>query len=54
MSGRGTFDTETEQIANNLEEMDILEFERRVKQFAFPQNMGYINSRQLIEAFQDT
>ena len=39
---------------NSLKQMSILDFEKRVKQFAFPENRGYINVEQLKEAFKDT
>ena len=42
------------KFMKNLEQMQILEFEERVKQFAFPENLGYINLKQLKEAFKDT
>ena len=35
-------------------QMNILEFELRVKQFAFPTNKGFVNTVQLGEAFKDT
>jgi len=31
------------QVASDLRQMNIFEFERRVKQFATPDNQGYIN-----------
>ena len=34
--------------------MEILEYEARVKKFAFPENKGYINQLQLTEAFKGT
>ena len=39
---------------DQMEDMHVEEFERRVKQFAFPENRGYINVEQLKEAFKDT
>ena len=33
--------------------MNILEFELRVKRFAYPQNKGFVNTNQLMKAFED-
>ena len=45
---------DTNEDLHQMNRMNILEFERRVKQFAFPENKGFINQFQLIEAFKDT
>lgn len=37
-----------------LSEMNVLEFEQRVKRYASPQGKGFINEFQLMEAFSDT
>ena len=36
-----------------LDKVNILEFERRVKQFAHPINKGRVSVDQLVEAFRD-
>ena len=38
----------------DLDQMDILEFERRVKRFAHPINKGRVTVDQLYESFKDT
>ena len=37
-----------------MSEMNVLEFERRVKMFTSPDNKGFISTVQLMEAFSDT
>ena len=37
-----------------MSEMNVLEFERRVKMFTSPDNKGFISTVQLMEAFNDT
>ena len=37
-----------------MSEMNVLEFERRVKMFTSPDNKGFISTVQLMEAFKDT
>ena len=44
----------TKYSETELEELNIRDFEHRVKMFAFEQNKGYINLHQLREAFKDT
>ena len=39
---------------HEMSDMDILEFERRLKRFAYVENKGFINQYQLMEAFSDT
>ena len=39
---------------HEVNEMNILEFERRVKKYADESNRGFINTVQLMEAFSDT
>ena len=39
---------------HEMSQMNILEFERRVKRFANAENKGFINQFQLMEAFNDT
>lgn len=34
--------------------MNVLDYERRVKTYASPENKGFINCAQLMEAFNDT
>lgn len=43
-----------EPIQSDLEGMNILEFESRVKRYASISNMGYISPDQLLEAFKGT
>ena len=37
-----------------MSDMNILEYERRLKRFAYVENKGFINQYQLMEAFSDT
>ena len=47
------FDEDMEDVYE-MNEMNVLEFERRVKMFVRPENKGFINTVQLMEAFSDT
>ena len=40
--------------ASELSELDILDYEQRVKRYVSPENKGFINETQLIAAFKDT
>ena len=52
------FDTEsiehTKYAETGIDELNILEYEQRVKMFASSQNKGYISITQLQEAFKDS
>ena len=45
---------DAEGAAESMSTMNILEFERRCKMFAYPINKGFINRHQLMEAFKDS
>lgn len=43
---------ESIQMSDNFDELNILDYETRLKMFASPQNKGFINKVQLMEAFK--
>ena len=49
----GDFAIGSQGDALELDHINILDFERRVKRFVTPESCGYISERQLIESFKD-